>query len=791
MKHFLSLPLITALGLTTSVGSAADLLFGTRTQVSSNNANFDLSVFDGAASYNDRGVGGTEPGTPTFTNTFGDGTVTDYNFFHSPGNTIASYAKGTANLIGDATSSGGNIGGAGENWSNVWTVTDPAGFTSAKDFTSGAVPNSFARSAELSGTIDISGLTDGTIYIPHGTFINSWTLTLTMSGPGQADIVATDSEGNGPGTNFGWISEFTFEDAANYNTITYHYSNTDRDGSRARFMGVILDAEANFPPEDSDGDFLLDLWEDEFFGNNDGTATPAELAIADGTGDADNDGATNRQEQNTGANPNVKDTDNDGVEDGPEINTYESDPTDTDSDDDTLTDGEEVNTYQSNPTVADTDGDTLDDGEEVKPGNDGFETSPILTDTDDDGVRDDIDTDPTDPANDNDDDGISNIGEKDTYGTDPLKNDSDGDTILDGEEVNSGADGFITDPLDTDTDSDGFSDALEIAQGSNPANTASIPSGLSTVGLLDRVLVSQNGANFDLSIFPESASFNDRGAEALEPGTPSFNEPLGDGSVLDYNFFHSPNETIESYAKGEAGLIGDGTSDAGNINGAGENWVNVWTVTDPEDFTSEKDFTSDAVPNTFARTALITGEIDISGISQGTLYIPHGTFINDWTLTLTMSGPGQEDIVATDTQGGNGPSTNFGWVTSFRFVNTGGYNTITYSYSNTDLDGSRARFMGVILAADAGPAGIVITDITYTSGSNPNNIIVDLTFSSKAGRTYSIFTSNDLSLPLEDWLELDDGFEAAEGGTSSTFSVNFNGNDLPLASKQFFVVREN
>ena len=53
--------------------------------------------------------------------------------------------------------------------------------------------NTFARAAEVDGTIDISGLASGQIYIPHGTFINQWTLTLTMSGPGQPDIVAIDS----------------------------------------------------------------------------------------------------------------------------------------------------------------------------------------------------------------------------------------------------------------------------------------------------------------------------------------------------------------------------------------------------------------------------------------------------------------------------------------------------------------------------------------------------------------------------------------------------------------------
>jgi hypothetical protein len=154
-----------------------------------------------------------------------------------------------------------------------------------------------------------------------------------------------------------------------------------------------------------------------------------------------------------------------------------------------------------------------------------------------------------------------------------------------------------------------------------------------------------------------------------------------------------------------------------------------------------------------------------------------------------MSGANQPDIVALDTQDVNGPGTNFGWITTFNFINKGGYDTITYNYTNGDRDGSRARFMGVILAAESNPVPLEITDIAFSRETGPDNIIVDLTFNSKEGRTYSIFTSADLSLPLESWLELDDGYEGSDG--SSIFTVNYNGSGLSLTDKQFFVVREN
>ena len=248
--------LVVVMMMAIMVGSAraASLTLGSRTLVSSNNANFDISVFDGAASYNDRGVGGSEPGTPTFLNTLGDGTVLDYNLVGNAGtgSALTTYASGAAGRIPTPTSPGANVHGNGEDWANVWTVTDPvpAGvvFTTTKDHNPTGVAgaaNTFARSAEVDGTIDISGLKLGQVYVPHGTYINQWALTLTMTGDGQSDIVASDAQtSNGPGTNYGWITDFSFDNSEGlYDTIAYNYYNADRDGSRARFMGVVLDGE--------------------------------------------------------------------------------------------------------------------------------------------------------------------------------------------------------------------------------------------------------------------------------------------------------------------------------------------------------------------------------------------------------------------------------------------------------------------------------------------------------------------------------------------------------------------
>ncbi|MFT7302099.1 MAG: hypothetical protein ACI8UZ_000935 [Akkermansiaceae bacterium] len=229
--------------LSTSV-QAASLDLGDRIRVSTNVIDFNLSVFPGKAGYE-----GDDESPVTF-GIFGDGTVTDYHFFNSPADSINSYADGGAGLIGMAVCPAQNINGGGESWSDLWTTNDPGpGYTTTPDFSTSV--NTFARSANISGTIDISGLESGTIYIPHGTYINQWALTLTMTGPGQNPITTDDTQqSNGPSTNFGWITDFAFTDASLYDTISYTYTNGDIDGSRARFMGVILDGTpiATNPP---------------------------------------------------------------------------------------------------------------------------------------------------------------------------------------------------------------------------------------------------------------------------------------------------------------------------------------------------------------------------------------------------------------------------------------------------------------------------------------------------------------------------------------------------------------
>jgi hypothetical protein len=99
------------------------------------------------------------------------------------------------------------------------------------------------------------------------------------------------------------------------------------------------------------------------------TATPlAETAIA--REDSDGDGLTNLQETELGTDPNIADTDEDGINDGDEVRIWNTNPLNRDTDGDGLTDGDEVNVHGTDPLKADTDGDGISDAEEVRVGTD-------------------------------------------------------------------------------------------------------------------------------------------------------------------------------------------------------------------------------------------------------------------------------------------------------------------------------------------------------------------------------------------------------------------------------------
>lgn len=169
-------------------------------------------------------------------------------------------------------------------------------------------------------------------------------------------------------------------------------------------------------------------------GKFDGAATTGEPPVAGD--DADGDGLPDDDELAIGTDPDAADTDGDGVDDGEEV-ANGTDPTDpgdgdgggggrADGDADGLYDDDEEDVYGTDPNVFDTDGDGVGDGEEVFNGTDPTDPG---DGADGGGGRPDGDA-----------DGLYDDDEEDVYGTDPNVFDTDGDGVGDGEEVFNGTD---------------------------------------------------------------------------------------------------------------------------------------------------------------------------------------------------------------------------------------------------------------------------------------------------------------------------------------------------------------
>ena len=220
----------------------------------------DISIIDGKAGY--QGIGGNinsnTTGEPApVSGLFGDGTVVDYRFVQGPADKnisleLITYASGSAGRIStifatDAANIAGN-----QSMIQVWESSDPGtGFgggsqvvpANPADYTS----NTMAGLADGGGTIDITNMTDGQIYFIAGGYGGTERLTLTMSGPGQPDIIV-QGDGSWPRPNRVHLHDWSFENAdLLYDTITWNFYHADRDGSAARFGGVVLDG--NVVPE--------------------------------------------------------------------------------------------------------------------------------------------------------------------------------------------------------------------------------------------------------------------------------------------------------------------------------------------------------------------------------------------------------------------------------------------------------------------------------------------------------------------------------------------------------------
>lgn len=290
--------------------------------------------------------------------------------------------------------------------------------------------------------------------------------------------------------------------------------------------------------------------------------------------DSDGDGIPDQDEDDTGCNTVFDvDADGDGLSDVDE-NTYGTDPCNSDTDGDTVGDGCEVD-HGRDPAEFDDDFDDLrfrdsdhdglsDFDERFNCGGEG--TDELVWDTDGDGISDGCEVlglpssdplDPFDPYGPGDDADTDNDGAPDAMercaGTSPTNPDTDGDGILDGDELQYMV---CCDPKNPDTDNDGLLDGDERdVYGTDPCNIDTDNDGLTDY--------------FELMAIPSDTQGSGSYAVLLDPLVPDTDHngiPDGDED-LDGDGLSNTVEQLWSTNPLEQDTDGDGQSDAEEIAG--------------------------------------------------------------------------------------------------------------------------------------------------------------------------------------------------------------------------------
>ncbi|WP_147445693.1 Ig-like domain-containing protein [Corallococcus aberystwythensis] len=408
-----------------------------------------------------------------------------------------------------------------------YTVTavaeDAAGNTSTTA-TSTFTVNTPAPTVAITTPVNGTTVTTTTVTVT-GTSANATSVTVTFQGTNYGPI-AVNASGNWSQALPGPLADGTYTVTAvstngagtNSSTATTTFT-VDQAGTRDTDNDGLPDVEEvtqgtdpNNPDTDDDG--IPDGVEVKVGGTDPLDDDSDDDGILDGNEDKNHDGLVGADE----TDPNNIDTDGDGLTDGVELGLTEpqgddtdpskfaadkdpstkSNPLDGDTDDDGLLDGNEDANHdglkdpaETDPNDIDTDKDGLTDGLELgltQPQGDDTnlekfvadqdpdtKTNPLDNDTDHGGVFDGIEdknhngrvdvleTDPNNPADDQDadGDGIDNATELEK-GTDPFDSDTDDDGVPDGLDglTDTDGDGLI-DARDPDSDNDGILDGTE------------------------------------------------------------------------------------------------------------------------------------------------------------------------------------------------------------------------------------------------------------------------------------------------------------------------------------------
>ena len=610
-------------------------------------------------------------------------------------------------------------------------------------------------------TFVYDGVADlGTIYL-NGTADSDPTAKLSPNGSGNLIIGGRQGNSNGGGGEAYYNG--LIDDLAVWDSIL-----TDEQ------IQALADGANPFSPdtgEDDDRDGMDDGWE---------LANGLDPAVDDSAGNPDNDGLTNLEEWNGGDNstdPMDADSDNDDLTDGDEVNTHRTDPNDADSDDDGLNDGAEI-TANTLPLDPDTDGDEMVDGYEVDNGHD-----PLLA---------------ADAAEDADNDGSLNLEEY-QRGTDPNEQDTDMDGLSDAVEDGGGT--FVsatmtgTDPLDADTDNDLLNDGDELVVGTDPFNPDTDGDTVSD-GVDDDPLSGGEGIAFRLvSYWPLDADLLDAADD---------NHGTADGGVIPFEAGKFDNAISLNGAQNV--LITGGDEEEFDFTG-GSMTVSVWCTAATIDKSwqcliakgegngwrihrragdSPAEFSwSGGVGDTPRNNVPIMIGTDpetwhhVVGVTNGitgieSLYI-------DNVEVATSEGAVLENRVNRMRIGENPDALGRGWNGKIDDVAIWARALSADEIAEIWADGDGATIEELL---GGGGLGLTITDISIAENGN-----VSLTWISRSspGTSYAVFSTNDLSLPLGDWSEIND--EVSTEGESTTYIIPSA--FLDGEEKLFFHVRKN
>lgn len=427
----------------------------------------------------------------------------------------------------------------------------------------------------------------------------------------------------------------------------------------------------------------------------------------------------------------------------------------------------------------------IKNGPNGDPDNDGLnnlgelqsETDPTSADTDSDGLSDKVE------------DGGGTFVSASETGTSPINPDSDNDGLLDGVENPLldfvDADQTGTSPLVADTDGDGVNDGIEVSIGRNPTEADTITTRNGIVANFDDA-----GEKYTEEAFRGAPIGNLAAANAESDGAyyqllqtiGNLGNFISFESEADYTGWQNFSFSMDFLAS-EVAADGWGINFLSTANN-GDSGV-IQNIGNEEDAIVDNSFGVGFKTFQSTEASITWNGIDASGRT------PFPLPTDAWaSLAIDVDRDLETNTALVD-------------VTMYPDRNRQGEAENIYTdfeIKDMDLQDFRVQVMGrtggasmnlaidnLILLVDGGagakPLEIISVSTEVEAGGQTQAVTV--TWNSKEGRTYSILASDDLSEGnLDLWDELDDGFAAAAGETTTSFTEL----GVPIETKKRFYV---